>query len=72
MTPLPKLMAAADVCRGQRTEMLRMLAKPCVHCTRRLAQLDDHEDSADYIEPAAEWSETTNKWRCGNRLPVEG
>lgn len=70
----PILLAADAVCPGARTDILRMLAKPCVLCERRKRHLliDNLSVDVQIAHPAAEWSDTTNGWRCGNRLPVEG
>lgn len=68
------LLLADEACRGVRTDVLHMLAQPCINCQRRIKYLngDDLIDEASLARPAAEWSDTTNEWRCGNRLPMEG
>jgi hypothetical protein len=50
------------------------LADVCIGCRREAAFRAAHEHGgAVYgVVPAAEWSDTTNSWRCGNRLPMEG
>ncbi len=69
------LLADGAACPGQAEDDGGFdLADVCNGCRRLAAFEAAHEQGGAIrgVMPAAEWSDTTNSWRCGNRLPMEG